>query len=88
MDSIGGNIAVDDGGLGGRQEQITVIGFALDAATETVLREGLQDLAQTGIHNTADIRRGTVKTAIATLAKMPTPQIVVVDIGRDERPIQ
>ncbi len=86
MDSLGG-LAVEDGGLGGRPEQTTVIGFTLDAATETVLRDGLQDLAQTGIHNTADIRRGTVRNAIAALARVPTPQIVVVDIGRDERPM-
>lgn len=71
----------------GRPDQLTVLGFVADPATETILREGLFDLAQNGIHNTADIRRGTVKTATAAMVRMPAPRILVVDIGRDERPL-
>ncbi len=73
--------------LGARIDQLTVLSFVADAATEQVIRDGLGDLAQTGIQNTADIRRGNLKAAIAALAKVPTPQIVVVDIGKDERPM-
>ncbi|MDD2876233.1 MAG: histidine kinase [Acidiphilium sp.] len=72
----------------GRPDQLTVLGFATDASSETVLRDGLSDLSQNGIANTCDIRRGTVKTAIAAMMRMPVPQILVVDIAGDDRPLQ
>ncbi|MGC9270074.1 AAA family ATPase [Acidiphilium sp.] len=72
----------------GRPDQLTVLGFVTDAASETVLRDGLNDLGQNGIPNTADIRRGTVKAAIAAMMRMAAPQILVVDIAGDDRPLQ
>lgn len=72
----------------GRPDQLTVLGFATDSSTETVLRDGLSDLSQNGIANTCDIRRGTVKAAIAAMMRMPAPQILVVDIAGDDHPLQ
>lgn len=75
-------------GRAGRPDQLTVLGFVTDQASESVLRDGLDDLAQSGAPNSCDIRRGTVKAATAAMARMAAPQILVVDIGRDDRPLQ
>lgn len=72
----------------GRPDQLTVLGFVTDAASESVLKDGLGDLAQNGIANSCDIRRGSVKAAISAMMRMPAPQILVVDIGGDDRPLQ
>ncbi|MDD2862186.1 MAG: cellulose synthase operon protein YhjQ/BcsQ [Acidiphilium sp.] len=72
----------------GRPDQLTVLGFVTDGASETVLRDGLNDLAQSGIGNTCDIRRGSAKSTIAAMMRMPAPQILVVDIAGDDRPLQ
>lgn len=72
----------------GRPDQLTVLGFVTDVASEVVLRDGLNDLSQTGIQNTCDIRRGSVKVAAAAMMRMPAPQILVVDIGGEDRPLQ
>lgn len=72
----------------GRPDQLTVLGFATDAASESVLKDGLNDLSQNGIANTCDIRRGSIKAAIGAMMRMPAPQILVVDIGGDDRPLQ
>lgn len=71
----------------GRPDQLTVLGFATDPVSEIVLRDGLADLAQNGVPHTFDIRRGTVKAAIAAMARMAAPRILVVDIGSDDRPL-
>lgn len=76
------------GGIVSRPDQLTVLGFVADQVTETVLRDGLNDLTQNGIQNTSDIRRGTAKSAVGALARTHTPQIVVIDIGRDDNPVQ
>lgn len=72
----------------GRPDQLTVLGFVTDPLSEAVLRDGLNDLNINGISNTSDIRRGTVKAATAAMMKMSAPQILVVDIGGDSRPLQ
>ncbi|MCW8306379.1 histidine kinase [Acidiphilium sp. PA] len=71
-----------------RPDQLTVLGFVTDGNSETVLRDGLNDLAQNGIANTADIRRGTIKTAITAMMRLPAPQILVIDIAGDDQPLQ
>ncbi len=71
-----------------RPDQLTVLGFVTDANSESVLRDGLNDLAQNGIGNTADIRRGTVKAATAAMMRLSAPQILVIDIAGDDRPLQ
>lgn len=81
-------MAVAGSGNAGRPDQLTVLGFVADQASEMILRNGLNDLAQNGVYNTCDIRRGTVRVATATMARMPTPQILVVDISQEDRPLQ
>lgn len=71
-----------------RPDKLTVLGIVGDAATESTLRDGLNDLMQNGIANTCDIRRGTVRNAVSALARSTTPQIIVIDIGRDPHPVE
>lgn len=80
--------AVTGSGNARRLDQLTVLGFVTDQASEMTLRDGLNDLAQTGVSNTCDIRRGTVKAATAAMARMSAPQILVVDVSQEDRPLQ
>ncbi len=70
-------------GMGGRPDRLTVLAFLGDPATEQVLRDGLGDMPANGM----DIRRGTVRTAIAAMAKMQTPEVLIVDIAGEEQPL-
>jgi pilus assembly protein CpaE len=70
-------------GTGGRPDRLTVLAFLGDPATEQVLRDGLGDMPANGM----DIRRGTVRTAIAAMAKMQTPEVLIVDIAGEEQPL-
>ena len=66
-----------------RPDRLTVLAFLGDPATEQVLRDGLGDIAANGM----EIRRGTVRTAIAAMAKMQTPEVLIVDIAGEEQPL-
>ncbi len=72
-----------DGVGGGRPDRLTVLAFLGDPATEQVLRDGLGDMPANGM----DIRRGTVRTAIAAMSKMQTPEVLIVDIAGEEQPL-
>jgi pilus assembly protein CpaE len=72
-----------NGGLASRPDRLTVLAFISDPATEQVLRDGMGDLAANGM----EIRRGTVRTAIAAMAKMQTPEVLIVDIAGEEQPL-
>lgn len=67
-------------GRGGRTQ---VLAFVTDAETEAVLRLGLVAAAQEDIV----VQRGDSRSAIAAMAKLPTPRVLVVDISRDEQPM-
>ena len=71
------------GGLISRPDRLTVLAFLGDPATEQVLRDGLGDLAANGM----DVRRGTVRTAIAAMAKLQTPEVLIVDIAGEDQPL-
>jgi pilus assembly protein CpaE len=66
-----------------RPDRLTVLAFLGDPATEQVLRDGLGDLAANGM----DIRRGTVRTAITAMAKLPTPEVLIIDIAGEDQPL-
>jgi pilus assembly protein CpaE len=66
-----------------RPGRLTVLAFLADQTTEQVLRDGLGEILVNGI----DIRRGTVRTAISAMAKLPTPEVLIVDISGDEQPL-
>ncbi|HTJ90155.1 MAG TPA: histidine kinase [Acidocella sp.] len=72
-----------DGGMISRPDRLTVLAFLGDPATEQVLRDGLGDLVANGM----DIRRGTVRTAITAMAKLPTPEVLIVDIAGEDQPL-
>lgn len=74
----------DGGGTVSRPDRLTVLAFVSDPATEQVLRDSLSDAAAGGM----DIRRGTVRTAIAAMAKLQTPEVLIVDIAGEEQPLQ
>jgi pilus assembly protein CpaE len=67
----------------GRPDRLTVLAFLGDSNTEHVLRDGLGDIVANGM----DIRRGTVRTAINAMAKLPTPEVLIVDISGEDQPL-
>ena len=60
-----------------------IIAFVGDQDTETALREGLLEAVPQGF----DIRRGTVRAAMAALQKMPTPHTLIVDVSGEDQPL-
>jgi pilus assembly protein CpaE len=72
-----------DSGVISRPDRLTVLAFLSDPATEQVLRDGLGDLVANGM----DVRRGTVRTAISAMAKLPTPEVLIVDIAGEDQPL-
>src|SRR5271157_3787532 len=83
MSQQGAHNAQGDGGLISRPDRLTVLAFLGDPATEQVLRDGLGELVANGM----DIRRGTIRTAVAAMAKMPTPEVLIIDIAGEEQPL-
>jgi pilus assembly protein CpaE len=83
MNQQGSRVTSSENGLLSRPDRLTVLAFLGDAATEQVLRDGLGDLVANGM----DIRRGTVRTAIAAMAKLQTPEVLIVDIAGEEQPL-
>ena len=67
----------------GQASRPAVMAFVNDADTETALREGLAEAAPEGI----DLRRSTIKAAIAALAQIPSPRTLIVDVSREEHPL-
>lgn len=67
----------------GRPDRLTVLAFLADAATEQVLREGLAGIAVNGV----EFRRGSVRAAIAAMAKLTTPEVLIVDISHEDQPL-
>lgn len=71
------------GSAGLRPERPLLIGFVRDAATLDALRAGLGEMAPAAM---LDLRRGTLKDAIAALGKMATPQTLLVDVSEEPQP--
>ncbi len=83
MSQQGPRVISTDSGLSNRPDRLTVLAFLGDPATEQVLRDGLGDQVANGM----DIRRGTIRTAIAAMAKLQTPEVLIVDIAGEEQPL-
>ena len=66
-----------------RPDRARVVAFVSDQETETALREGLIEALPQGF----DIRRGTVRAAMAALRKMPTPHVLIIDISGEQQPL-
>ena len=83
MNEQSGRVTLADTGVISRPDRLTVLAFLGDPATEQVLRDGLGDLVANGM----DIRRGTVRTAITAMAKLPTPEVLIIDIAGEDQPL-
>lgn len=66
-----------------RAGRLTVLAFVSDSTTEQVLRDGLLDAVADGL----DVRRGNIKAAIAAMAKLQTPEVLIVDISGEAFPL-
>ncbi len=66
-----------------RPDRPRLIAFVSDQDTETALREGLLEAVPQGF----EIRRGTVRAAMAALQKMPTPHVLIVDVSGEDQPL-
>ncbi len=67
----------------GRDDRAKLLAFVNDGASEAILREMLAEAGLAGMN----IRRGNLRAAIATLAKAPTPQILIVDVSGEAQPL-
>jgi pilus assembly protein CpaE len=66
-----------------RLDRSRIIAFVGNQDTEAALREGLLEAVPQGF----EIRRGTVRVAIAALQKMPTPHTLIVDVSGEDQPL-
>lgn len=73
---------------GARPDRQSVIAFIADAGTEAILRDGLTDVTDLKAGRSLDMRRGTVRHAIATMTRLAPPQILIVDVTGEDRPLE
>ena len=66
-----------------RHDRPQLMTFLADAHTEAAVRDGLADL----LLETADMRRGGIRTAVTALQKITTPRILVVDVSGEDEPL-
>ena len=83
MNQEGSRPAAAENRVMSRPDRLTVLAFLSDQTTEQVVRDGLSEVAANGM----DIRRGTVRSAIAAMAKLHTPEVLIVDVSGEEQPL-
>jgi pilus assembly protein CpaE len=83
MNHEGSRASAPESTLMSRPDRLTVLAFLGDANTEQVVRDGLGDLVANGM----EIKRGTVRTAINAMAKLQTPEVLIVDIAGEDQPL-
>jgi pilus assembly protein CpaE len=66
-----------------RPDRPRLVAFVGSQETETALREGLADAMPQGF----EIRRATLRAAMAALQKMPTPHTLIVDVSGEDQPL-
>lgn len=66
-----------------RSDRLPLLAFIGDPENEAVLREGLSEALPHGF----EVRRGNVRTALQALARMTTPQVLVIDITGEAQPL-
>ncbi len=67
-----------------RSNRVSVLAFLSEPVSEQVVRDGLADVVLNGL----DLRRGTIRTAIGAMAKLPTPEMLIVDLSGEAQPLQ
>jgi pilus assembly protein CpaE len=65
------------------QERVPLMVFVADAASEEALREGLGEALLPG----SVFRRGTIGSAIGMMARLPSPQALIIDISGTDQPL-
>lgn len=83
MMPLDGDAAAKSTSSNARPDRIPVLAFVTDATSEAVLREALSDFLPVGI----EFRRAGIRAATAILARMPTPQTVILDVSGEENPL-
>jgi pilus assembly protein CpaE len=63
-------------------ERSTVLGFVTDADSEMAVREGMADLVPS-----IQLKRASIRQATAMLRKLPSPEVLVVDITGEDAPL-
>jgi pilus assembly protein CpaE len=66
-----------------RHDRPNLVAFVTDNRSEEALHAGLLDVASEAV----DIRRGSIRAAIAAMQKQATPRILIVDVSGDEQPL-
>jgi pilus assembly protein CpaE len=69
--------------VSGGSARTQVLAFVTDAASEAVLRVGLLAVGSEELL----VHRGNSRSAVASMRKMPTPRVLIVDISGDEQPM-
>ena len=69
--------------VSGRSGRIQILAFVTDADSEAVLRLGLLAVGPEEVI----IHRGSSRTAIGAMKKLPSPRVLLVDISGDEQPM-
>lgn len=70
-------------GVSGRSGRIQVLAFVTDAESEAALRLGLRAVGPEELI----VHRGNSRSALASMRRLPTPRVLVVDISSDEQPM-
>src|SRR5580692_2062914 len=60
-----------------------LVAFVTDTASEQAFTDGLADVLPGGV----DVRRGSIRAAIASMRKATTPRVLVVDISGEDQPL-
>jgi pilus assembly protein CpaE len=63
-------------------ERATLLGFVTDADSEAAVRDGMIDLVPS-----VQIRRNSIRQATAMLRRMPSPEVLIVDITGEDAPL-
>jgi pilus assembly protein CpaE len=66
-----------------RHDRPSLVAFAADAHSEEALEDGLADL----VPGKLDVRRGSIRTAVAAMQKEATPKVLVVDVSGEDQPL-
>ena len=82
-DDLATQVAAAPAAVSGRSGRTQVLAFVADPDSEAVLRLGLIAAGPEDVV----VHRGSSRTAIAALKKLPSPRVLIVDISGDEQPM-
>ena len=66
-----------------RSGRANCLSFTTDSATDTAIREGLEDYMPGGVEN----RRGGIRAALTVMQRVPTPRVLIVDLSGEAAPL-